>query len=55
VTQPGQPLVFSGACFGLAAVCLLLNLWLGLGVKQPVKRTGADVEAMPGPSVIPPE
>ncbi len=41
VTRPGSVLVFSGACFGLAALCLLLNVWLGLGVKQSLKRSGA--------------
>jgi len=41
VTRPGASIVFSGACFGLAAVCLLLNMWLGLGVKQSLKRSGA--------------
>jgi len=41
VTRPGAPMVMSGACFGLAALCLLLNLWLSLGVKQSLKRSGA--------------
>jgi len=41
VTRPGSALVFSGACFGLAALCLLLNVWLGLGVKQSLKQSSA--------------
>ncbi len=41
VTRPGMPMVLSGACFGLAAIFMLFNMWLGLGVKQSLKRSGA--------------
>ena len=37
VTRPGAAIVLSGACFGLAGLFLLVNLWLGLGVKQSLK------------------
>ena len=37
VTRPGAPIVFSGACFALAALFMALNFWLGLGVKQSLK------------------
>ncbi len=38
VTRPGMPAIYSGACFGLAALFMLLNTWIGLGVKQSLKR-----------------
>ncbi len=41
VTRPGATAALSGACFGLAALFLLANVWLGLGVKQSLKRSSA--------------
>jgi len=41
VARPNMPMVLSGACFGLAAIFMLFNMWLGLGVKQSLKRSGA--------------
>ena len=53
VTRPGMPVIFSGACFIVAAVFMLFNIWLGLGVKQSLKRAAGYSESRPG--AIPPE
>ena len=53
VTRPGMPMVLSGACFGLAAIFMLLNMWLGLGVKQSLKQAPGFAEAPPG--AMPPD
>ncbi len=37
VTRDGMPRTVSGAAFALAAVCLLIGLLLGLGVRQSLK------------------
>jgi DHA1 family tetracycline resistance protein-like MFS transporter len=51
VTRPGAPIVFSGACFALAALFMALNFWLGLGVKQSMKQASVS----PPPGAMPPE
>ncbi len=53
VTRPGMPVVLSGACFGLAAIFMVFNMWLGLGVKQSLKRAPGYAEDAPG--AMPPE
>ena len=53
VMRPDMPVVLSGACFGLAAIFMLFNLWLGLGVKQSLKRAGGFAGGPPG--AMPPD
>ncbi len=55
VTRPGMPVAFSGACFLLAALFMGLNLWLGLGVKQSLKRAGGHSDKDPGKGAMPPD
>ncbi|MGZ3297609.1 MAG: TCR/Tet family MFS transporter [Asticcacaulis sp.] len=41
VTRPGMPVVLSGAPFLLAAACMMLNMWLALGVNSSLKTVPA--------------
>jgi MFS transporter, DHA1 family, tetracycline resistance protein len=51
VTQPGQPMWIAGAAFCLSAAFLLLNLFIGAGVKPSLKR---DAEHYPDVDAVPP-
>jgi MFS transporter, DHA1 family, tetracycline resistance protein len=51
VTGPGQPMIWSGAAFCLSAAFLVLNLFIGAGVKPSLKR---DAEHYPDVDAVPP-